>query len=119
MIILDDQTDCETATARLLLSSLDEVPDAARVLNVTVEDGICTVDMSEEFYATEPESADAARLVMLSIVNTMSLLTGAGGVVVCVNGLELTGYGGYATSWPAVFDWESVDFLDEAAVFNK
>lgn len=100
----------EETVVRLLLEHLDMVPDAARVLSAAVNSGVCVVNLSEELYATEPEGAAAARLVIAAIVNTLTYLPNVSSVVLRVNSRMMTSYGGYSTQWPAYFDETIIAF---------
>jgi germination protein M len=86
------------------LEALDAVPDSTRLLSASVENGVCTLELSEEFYATEPASAQRARLVIGAIVDSVCFLADIDSVIILVNGAPITSYGGYATEWPAKFD---------------
>lgn len=98
--------------AQLLLSRLDDVPDGTRVISAEISSGECSLDLSEELYAKEPDSPAQARLVISAIVNTLAYLPEVDSVTVRVNGLLMTGYGGYATAWPAEFDGKIIDLSD-------
>lgn len=115
--------DCRTVTLRcgkdddivqlalrqefVLLSS---VPDTTQILSVTNENGRCTVDLSEELFAVEPDSAAYARLVIGAICNTLAHLPNINSVVLEVNGREMTSYGGYSTAWPMSYNESLVSF---------
>ncbi len=90
-----------------LISALSRegiLPERTSVRSVKTRDGVCTVNLSEELYTTEPEYGYAARLVIGSIVNTLTYLPGIDGVSVQVGGVPMASYGSYITVWPMHFD---------------
>ena len=97
----------EELCAGALLEALTALPEGTRLLSVTSEEGLCVVNLSEELYATEPESAATARLLIASFVETLIRLPGVEQVRIEVNGAPMTSYGSYSTIWPAMHD-ESV-----------
>ena len=97
----------EELCAAALLEALTVLPEGTRLLSVTTEEGLCVVNLSEELYATEPESAANARLLIASFVETLIRLPGVEQVRIEVNGAPMTSYGSYSTVWPAMHD-ESV-----------
>lgn len=90
-----------------LLEALDVLPEGTRLLSVSNEEGLCVVNLSEELYATEPESTANARLLIASFVETLIRLPQVEQVRIEVNGAPMTSYGSYSTVWPAMHD-ESV-----------
>ena len=97
----------EELCAGALLEALDVLPEGTRLLSVSCEEGLCVVNLSEELYATEPESAANARLLIASFVETLIRLPQVEQVRIEVNGAPMTSYGSYSTVWPAMHD-ESV-----------
>lgn len=100
------------AAVNELLRALDEVPDATSLVSASVSGGVCTLDLSEELYTTEPESAHASRLVIGSFVNTLCFLPEVERVVIRVGGAPIGSYGSWTTVWPAGPDWSLVQFPD-------
>lgn len=98
------------AAVNELLRALDGVPDATSLLSASVSGGVCTLDLSEELYTTEPESAHASRLVIGSFVNTLCFLPEVERVVIRVGGAPIGSYGSWTTVWPAGPDWSLVSY---------
>ncbi len=68
------------------------MPEGARLLSVKTEEGLCTVDFSEEFYLNRPLSAVSERLLLYSIVDTLTLLPDIDRVQITVEGRVLPSY---------------------------
>lgn len=90
--------------ARQTIERLEALPEGTELVSIAVENGCCTLELSEQFYATEPATPQKARLIIGTIVNSLCFQKGIDSVVIMVNGAPITSYGGYATQWPAVFD---------------
>ena len=97
----------EELCAGALLEALTALPEGTRLLSISCEEGLCVVNLSEELYATEPESTATARLLIASFVETLVRLPEVEQVRIEVNGAPMTSYGSYSTVWPAMHD-ESV-----------
>ena len=97
----------EELCAGALLEELTALPEGTRLLSISCEEGLCVVNLSEELYATEPESTATARLIIASFVETLLRLPQVEQVRIEVNGAPMTSYGNYSTVWPAMHD-ESV-----------
>lgn len=91
-----------------LLRTLDEVPDATSLVSVSISEGVCRVDLSEEFYTTEPESVHSSRLVIGSFVDTLCFLPEVERVVIQVGGTPIGSYGSWTTVWPAGPDYSLI-----------
>lgn len=91
-----------------LLRALDEVPDATSLVSVSVSEGVCAIDLSEEFYTTEPESVHESRLVIGSFVDTLCFLPEVERVVIQVGGTPIGSYGSWTTVWPAGPDYSLI-----------
>lgn len=48
------------------------MPSDTDILDLSVEDGLCIVDFSHDFYRNRPQSAASERMTILSIVNTLT-----------------------------------------------
>ena len=82
------------AMEKLVVEKLIEGPDsdgayptvnpATRIINVTVNDGICYVNLSEDFL-TQPYSVDPA-VTIYSITNSLSELSNVNKVQISING---------------------------------
>ncbi len=93
-----------------LLRALDEVPDATSLVSASVNEGVCTLDLSEELYTTEPESAHESRLVIGSFVNTLCFLPEIERVIIRVGGAPIGSYGSWTTVWPAGPDYTLISY---------
>lgn len=98
------------AAVRQLLLSLDEVPDATALVSVNIADGMCVLNLSEEFYTTEPESVHTSRLVISSFVDTLCFLPEVERVVIQVGGRPINSYGSCITVWPMEFDGSLISY---------
>lgn len=101
LVITRETQDEAAAVVRQLLLSLDEVPDTTTVESVLVSEGLCVVNLSEEFYTTEPESVHTSHLVIGSFVNTLCFLPEVERVVIQVGGAPISSYGSSVLIWPA------------------
>ena len=68
------------------------VPEGTDLLGVRISGGICTVDLSEEYYRGKPTSPRAERLMIYALVNTMTSLPGVDLVQITVEGRRLEEY---------------------------
>ena len=68
------------------------LPPGAELLDVTVENGVCSVDFNGDFYANRPAGEDAARLAVLSLVNTLCELNGIDRVQIYIEGQSYASY---------------------------
>ncbi len=68
------------------------VPEGTVLLGVHISDGICNVDLSEEYYQGRPSSPGAERLMVYALVNTMTALPGVGFAQITVEGRRLDAY---------------------------
>lgn len=62
------------------------LPQGAEVRSVTLEDGLCTVDLSQAFLDGLPADSDQARLAVYALVNTLSQVDGVEQVQLLVEG---------------------------------
>lgn len=97
-------------TVRELLKALEDVPDTTRLVSASIEGGVCTVNLSEEFYTTEPENVHTARLIIGSFIDTLTFLPSVEQVVIQVSGSPISSYGSYVTVWPAEFDGSLITY---------
>lgn len=63
------------------------IPEGTELISVTTEDGVCTVCLSNEFWANRPESFAGERLAVYSIVDSLTSLAEVSGVVIQVDGM--------------------------------
>ncbi len=67
-------------------------PEGTEVLSIDVSKGVCTVDLSEAFYAKWPTSPTEERLTIYALVNTLTRLPGINAVQITAAGSQLEGY---------------------------
>lgn len=101
LVITRAAEDAAAAAVRQLLLILDEVPDTTALESAEVSEGLCVVNLSEEFYTTEPESVHTSRLVIGSFVDTLCFLPEVERVVIQVGGAPISSYGSSVLVWPA------------------
>lgn len=80
------------------------LPVGTRFNSVTVENGLCTVDVSEEFDSRRFYSMSAQCLSLLSIVNTLTALEEIDRVEITVEGKFLIRYGALSIPGPLLMD---------------
>lgn len=94
----------------LLLTPPDEsglrstLPAGTRFRSVTIEDGLCTVDLSQQFDSRRYFSLTAQNLSLLSVVNTLTGLEHIQRVEFTVEGNLLIRYGSWSIDAPLVQD---------------
>jgi len=81
-------------------SLLTAVPEGTTVNSVSVDDGVCAVDLSAEFLSGCPDTFIEQRLAVLSVVNTLTSITGVREVVILTDGVILERYGEYTPVFP-------------------
>lgn len=80
------------------------LPAGTRFLSVTLADGLCTVDVSQEFDSRRFYAMSAQCLSLLSIVNTLTTLEEIDRVEITVEGNLLIRYGSLSITEPLVRD---------------
>ena len=68
------------------------LPENTELLDLSIEDGVCIVDFSGDFYRNRPENDAAERMTVLSIVNTLTEFPGIESVQFFVEGETLKTY---------------------------
>lgn len=68
------------------------LPADLRVLDTTIENGICTVDLSQQFLDDMPQTALEERLRVFSIVNTLTGIDNVDAVRILVSGAPVERY---------------------------
>lgn len=109
-VITRGAEDAAAAAVRQLIVSLDEVPDTTALKSLSVSEGLCVVNLSEEFYTTEPESVHTSRLVIGSFVDTLCFLPEVERVVIQVGGAPISSYGSCVLTWPAETDESLISY---------
>ena len=80
------------------------LPSGTRFLSATVENGLCTVDVSAEFDSRRFYAMSAQCLTLLSLVNTLTALEEIDRVEITVEGDLLIRYGALSITEPLVQD---------------
>lgn len=83
-----------------LVSLLGGGMENTEVISCRVEAGLCSLDISEEFYGAEPTEAYEGMLLIYSIVNSLCRLPGVDAVSISVEGYPVESYGGFGCVWP-------------------
>lgn len=68
------------------------IPAGTELLSITIEDDLCTVDLSSEFSSNRSENAIEALLAVYSIVNSITSLSEVDSVLLKVEGVPLKSY---------------------------
>ena len=68
------------------------LPEGTELLSCATENGVCTVDLSREFYDNRPQTALGERLAVYSIVNSLTSLSQVDSVVILVEGRSVDTY---------------------------
>ncbi|MBE6950359.1 MAG: hypothetical protein E7451_03370 [Ruminococcaceae bacterium] len=84
------------------------LPEGCRILSVTMEDGLCTVDLSEEFETHRFYSHTGQLLSLMGVVNTLTNLPEIEQVEFTIEGDLLVRYGALSVSGPL---WHDERFL--------
>ena len=80
------------------------LPRRTKLLDYTIDDGICTINFSSEFERNSWTGCEAQRLTLLSVVNTLTLLEEIHQVEFASEGNLLVSYKMLTISEPFVFD---------------
>ncbi len=93
-----------TGSAELILGELFKAlgggMENAEILDIKTEDGVCSIDLSGEFYGAEPTEANEGKLIVYSIVNSLCRLPDVESVSISVEGYAVASYGGFRCAWP-------------------
>lgn len=83
------------------------MPEGARLRGISVESGVCTVNLSPEFLTGLPEDEQSARLLLYSIVNTLCMQEdlSISAVQILSDGRAIESIGGVPASVPLEPDW--------------
>lgn len=79
------------------------------VLQVSVVEGLCTVDLSQAFLSEQPETHKLARLTVFSLVNSLTELPQIEQVLLLCEGQSISDYHGLDLSEPLTPDTSVVD----------
>lgn len=73
------------------------LPQGVQVRSVTVNNGICQINLSAEFLTCAPKSEEQAGLTLYALVDTLCTLSGVSQVRILVEGERVPSYGGVVT----------------------
>jgi germination protein M len=76
------------------------LPQDVRTLSLSVDGGVCQVDLSEEFLTNAPQNEEQAGLTLYALVDTLCALSGVDQVRLLVEGETVPVYGGVAADAP-------------------
>ncbi len=68
------------------------IPAGTALLSCVTSDGVCTVDLSREFYDNRPRTALGERLVLYAVVDSLTALSGVDSVYFLVEGQPVDTY---------------------------
>lgn len=80
------------------------IPLDTEILNLEVDSGLCSVNLSSAFLNNAPKTELAQRMTVLSITNTLAQLDTVNAVVVYVEGQRLEHYGAMNLKQPLTFE---------------
>ncbi len=100
----------EELILRELLSQLRGDARPVEIMGMSLSEGVCSIDLSAEFYGIEPADAMSGRLLLQSIVMSLCRLPGIESVSISVDGNALDSFGGGRVSWPMSPDEELVSY---------
>ena len=83
------------------------MPEGTKLQGISVESGVCTVNLSSEFLAGLPEDEQSARLLLYSMVNTLCMQEdlSISAVQILADGHAIESIGGVPASVPLEPDW--------------
>ncbi len=83
-----------------LFENIGNGMENTKILSVSIENGVCRVDLSEEFYGAEPAGSIGGMVIIYSMVNSLCRLDEVSSVHIKIEGNEVTSYGGFIPMWP-------------------
>lgn len=87
---------------------LSALPGGTKLLDYSIDDGLCTINFSEEFERNGWNRCEAQRLTLLSVVNTLTQLEEIQQVEFCTEGNLLVQYRLLSISAPLVFEENAI-----------
>lgn len=88
-------------------NALRALPAGTNLLDVQLQNGTCSVNLSSDFWDNRPETALKTRMALLAVVNTLTSIEGIDEVLFSCEGNAVSDYNGFDLSLPFVRD-ESV-----------
>lgn len=109
----EDQDAVDVVMKELLQGPMEGVgsramPQGTRARSLSVNDGICYVDLSQEFVVNAPQTAEEAGLTLYALVNTLCVRSGVSQVQLLVEGEKLNFYGTISVSTPLSANFDLV-----------
>ncbi len=83
------------------------------ILSVSVAEGLCRVDLSQEFYGDGSGEDIKGELIIYSIVNSLCRIPGVETVTLTVEGMNVESYGEHTTVWPLEPNMSLVSYQDK------
>lgn len=80
--------------------NVNPLPEGTQVISMSLNQGICSVNLSHEFVRNAPNDQEQAGLVLYSVVNSLCALAGINQVRVTVEGMALDTYGNISAKEP-------------------
>ena len=101
----DGSIPVEIVMAELLRGPTDRagslsLPEGTQVRSLSVRDGICQVDLSEEFLRNAPPEEEQAGLTLYALVNSLCALSGVNQVRLLIEGESIDSYGSVSAGVP-------------------
>lgn len=87
---------------------LSPVPKETQLLGITVRDGVCSVDLSEDFVRNAPQDVTCQRSMLLAIVNTLTGLSEVDRVELYQNGELLSQFGSLTLASSLEYDASAI-----------
>ncbi len=111
-ISLFDKGEAEAAEMILyqLFKNIGNGMENTEILSASIENGVCKVDLSEEFYGAEPAGSIGGMVIIYSMVNSLCRLSDVNAVHIKIEGNEVTSYGGFIPVWPLAENMSLVRF---------
>lgn len=83
-----------------------------KLISADISEGVCRIELSQEFYGTEPAGSSEGRLIIYSVVNSLCRIPGVDFVTVTVEGIDIESYGDFAAVWPMEADMSLVKYQE-------
>lgn len=81
-------------------NKINIIPQGTKINSVTTDNGLCTIDFSQEFIRNHTGGSASDSLVIYSIVNALTELKSCQNVQFLVNGNKYVTFGGYGLDQP-------------------